>query len=93
MENLNLNNQNILCINGAKKIVSCTQSQAVIDTDSKRIILTGTNIEVKKLNLEENEICLYGLFSNIKFSDKHEKKSLLKRIFKWYFMKHYLSQN
>ena len=82
MFNLNLSEQNILAIQGAKKILSCTQSQAVIETDRKRIVVSGTEIEVKKLNLENGEVCLYGLFSNIKFADEQEKKSLLKRIFK-----------
>ena len=82
MENLNLNCQNILTIQGAKKILSCTQSQAIIETDKKRIVATGNSIEVKQLNLENKEVCLYGIFSNIKLTDESEKKSLLKRIFK-----------
>ena len=82
MENLNLNSQNILSIQGAKKILSCTQSQAVIETDKKKIIATGSAIEVKKLNLENGEVCIYGIFSNIKLTDESEKKGLIKRIFK-----------
>jgi hypothetical protein len=82
MENLNLNSQNFLTIQGAKKILSCTQSQALIETENKKIILSGNSIEVKKLNLENCEVCLYGLFTNIKFCDETEKKGLLKRIFK-----------
>ena len=82
MENLNLNSQNILQIQGAKKILSCTQSQALIETDKKKIIATGSMIEVKKLNLENGEVYLFGNFTNIKLSDETEKKGLLKRIFK-----------
>ncbi len=82
MENLSLNKDNILEVNGAKKVVSCTQGQAVIETTSKKLIITGNEIEVKKLNLENGEICLFGKFSNIKLVDEGEKKPLLKRIFK-----------
>ena len=82
MENLNLNSQNLLTIQGAKKVLSCTQTQAVIQTDNKKIIASGNSIEVKKLNLENCEVCIYGIFSNIKFCDETEKKGLLKRIFK-----------
>lgn len=82
MQNLCLNEHNILSLQGAKKILSCTQSQAVIETDKKKIIATGSEIEVKKLNLENGEVCLYGLFTNIKLSDEQEKKPFLKRIFK-----------
>lgn len=79
---MTLNNQNELCLNGAKKIISCSPNQAVIDTDTKRIVFSGNQIEVKKLDLDNSEVCLHGTFYNIKFLDHAEKKTLLKRIFK-----------
>ena len=82
MKNLNINEQNLLTIQGARKILSCTQSQAVIETDKKRIVVSGNDIEVKNLNLENCEVCLFGHFSNLKFIEEHEKKPFLKRIFK-----------
>ena len=82
MKNLSLNNENDLYLSGVKKIIACSPNQAAVDTDTKRIIFTGNQIEVKKLDLENNEICLHGTFANIKFLDHAEKKTLLKRIFK-----------
>lgn len=81
MEIINLSENN-LSISGAKKVISCTQSQAVIETTEKRIVVTGNEIEVKKLNLENGEVCLFGKFTNLKLSSEQEKKPLLKRIFK-----------
>lgn len=81
MFNLNLSGDNLLQIQGAKKVLSCTPTQAVVAAD-KKIIISGNSIEVKKLNLENEEICLAGVFSNIKFAAEEEKKSFLKRIFK-----------
>ena len=82
MENLILNSDNILSIKGAKKIISCTQCQAIIETTEKKIVVSGTSIEVKKLNLEDGEVSLWGFFNNIKLNDEKEKRTLLKRIFK-----------
>ena len=74
---------NITTIRGATKVVSSTQNQAVIEVGERCLIFSGNNIEVKKLNLEEEEVCLEGVFENIKFTSTGLKKGgLLKRIFK-----------
>lgn len=79
---LHLEGENIL-IKGATKVASSTESQAVIEIGEKCILLSGENIEVKKLNLEEGEVCLSGVFSMIKLGEaKGKKGSLIKRIFK-----------
>ncbi len=73
----------VLQIKGATKVASSTPTQAVVEMGGSAIILTGNNIEVKKLNLEEGEVVLQGKFQLIKFSESAASKgSLLKRIFK-----------
>lgn len=70
-------------ISGATKIVSSTQTQAVIETENDGIIISGSDIEVKGLDLEKGETIISGKFSNIKFSKAKEKKiPFVKRIFK-----------
>lgn len=74
---------NILQIKGATRVVSTTQSQAVVEAGGKMMVVGGSGIEVKKLNLEEMEVWLQGEFSLIKLAAAHGKKQpLLKRIFK-----------
>ena len=82
MKNLSLDSEKNLCISGVKKVISCTQTQAVIETETEKIVITGNEIEAKKIDLQNGEVCLYGNFSNIKLQAGSEKKSLLKRIFK-----------
>lgn len=72
----------ILQVKGATKVVSSTSSQAVVEMGERCVVLTGEKIEVKKLNLDEGEVCLFGEFSTIKFTQASVKKGLLKRIFK-----------
>ena len=73
----------LLLIKGATKIISSTQTQAVVETGENAIVLTGTNIEAKELNLEEGEVCFNGKFSLIKLNEAiGQKTPLLKRIFK-----------
>ena len=71
-----------LLLQGLTKVVSSSQSQAVVQCGDSLIVLTGGNIEVKKLELEKGEVCLEGDFVNIKLSAQREKQSFLKRIFK-----------
>lgn len=83
MENiLHLEGEN-LQIKGATKVVSSTPSQAVIEVKEKIIVVSGNDIEVKKLSLEEGEVDLKGKFTMIKFSSAGDKKQpFIKRIFK-----------
>ena len=69
-------------IDGAKKVVSSTSNNAVVETENETIFLSGSEIEVKKLNLEEGEVVLQGKFTSLKFGVPSEKKSFLKKIFK-----------
>ena len=74
---------NELEIKGATKVVSSTQNQAVVETKNEQVVILGNEIEVKKLNLEEEVVCLIGKFSAVKFSSAQApKQRLLKRIFK-----------
>lgn len=82
VKNLILNGDN-LTLSGATKIVSSSQTQVIIETSEEGVLLTGNDIEVKSLNLEEGSVELSGKFSMIKFGISTGKKPpLLKRIFK-----------
>lgn len=74
---------NLLQIKGATKVISSTQTQAVIQTGDCALVISGTEIEVKSLNLDDGIVCLYGKFGDIKLSHAGGKRQpFLKRIFK-----------
>lgn len=77
-----IDDQKNIIIKGAKRVVSSTNNQAVVEILNSCICITGSEIEVKKLDLNNGEVSFNGVVSNIKFSDKVEKISLFKRIFK-----------
>lgn len=81
MKLLHLEGESLL-LQGVTKVISSSQTQAVLQCGENVIVLTGNNIEVKKLELESGEVCLQGNFVNIKLSAQKEKQPLLKRIFK-----------
>ena len=82
MQSLYIEDRKKLVVKGATKIISSTDSQAVVELSENTIIITGSSLEITKLNLEEQEVNFSGTINSIKYTQKAEKKSLLKRIFK-----------
>lgn len=80
--NLVLSGDNLEIL-GATKVVSSSPTQAVVETKDGGILISGSDIEVKKLNLDEGQVAFSGKFSMLKFGTVSGKKTpLLKRIFK-----------
>ena len=83
MNNLiTIENQNNISINGATKVSSSTASQAVVEASETTIIISGSELEVKKLDLDNKEVSFAGKITNLRFTGKSEKQPFLKRIFK-----------
>ena len=87
MQSILLEDKTKLTVKGATKILSSTSNQAIIQLHEQNLIVLGQNIEITKLNLENKEVCFSGNVVSIKFSQKAEKKGLIKRIFKWFYIK------
>ncbi len=82
-QSISIENNEMITIKGATRVSSSTQSQAVVETASNTIVISGNDIEVKKLNLESQEVCFSGKFSNVKLASLSSGKTpILKRIFK-----------
>lgn len=82
-ECLTVENYEKIELQGATKVVSATTTQAVVETSTKTIIVTGANLEITKLDLDNHLVCMSGSISNLKFSlSSGQKPGLLKRIFK-----------
>ena len=67
---------------GATRVIASTAKEAVIEIEGGIITVSGNNLEVTKLDLDNREVKFSGQINNVKFSDKREKVGLLKRIFK-----------
>lgn len=83
IECLTIENYEKVELKGATKVVSATTNQAVVETASKTIVISGENLEITRLDLDNQLICLSGKIANVKFSTSSgQKPSFLKRIFK-----------
>lgn len=82
MENICIEDRKKASILGATKVISSTSTQAVIEVENCNLIISGNNIEVTKLDLENKEVVFSGEFSAIKYIKKAEKIGMFKRLFK-----------
>ncbi len=82
MEQITIENRKKLDITGATKMLSSTGTQAVVEVGDCNVIISGTNIEITKLDLENKQVSFNGDINAIKYSRKAEKVGLVKRLFK-----------
>jgi len=82
MQSIYIEDRKKINLVGATKIISSTSTQAVVEMNDTTLIIQGTSLEITKLNLDNNEVSFVGDFVCAKYTNKAEKKSLFKRIFK-----------
>ena len=75
-----LDNRKHLSMTGIDKVISIKPELLQVKSVLGDIIITGQNIEVIKLDLDQHSITLNGKFDSIKYIES--KKPLLKKIFK-----------
>ena len=81
-EKIVLDNRKLLTIIGATKVVSSTNTQAVVEVGDTNVLICGNELEVVKLDLEDKEVEFSGNITSFKYINKKENTPLLKRIFK-----------
>jgi len=85
-QRLSLVDRKVLTITGVEKMISVKPDLLQISTNFGTMQIIGANMEVSKLDLEDKVLEVKGLISQIKYLDD-KKLPLLKRIFKWYFIR------
>lgn len=83
MENkLTLINQTNLTITGIKKAIVISETALALELDSTSLQISGSSMEVKKLDVESGILEVEGKINLIKYVGVKEKINLFKRIFK-----------
>ena len=82
MELISIEDRKKIVIKGATKVISSTTNQAVIEIGDTNLIISGTDLEVIKLDLENKLVEFTGNIIALKYSKKAEKTGLIKRWFK-----------
>ena len=82
LSTISLTNRNLLKINGAEGVTNLTENDAVIVVAGDNLIIKGEKLKAEKLSVETGELLISGYFISLKFEEKKEKQSFIKKIFK-----------
>lgn len=77
---LNLANQKTLTITGIEKVFAMNPNQIELLVCGQKLLVTGQNLEVERLDVENGMIKVKGQVDSLKYN--HKKEKLFKRIFK-----------
>ncbi len=81
MQNIiTLNNRENLNILGVTKVYGVSQTEVLVEIEGEKLSISGENMEVQTLDVENKTLIITGKVNSMKFSAP--KVPLLKRIFK-----------
>ena len=69
-------------VTGVTQVIAIEEKEVRLVVGEKTLLLTGNRFNAEKLSLDEGVLVLSGEVSTVKYADKAEAKSLLKRLFK-----------
>lgn len=80
---ISLKNRSDLLISGVEQIYSFNDKKVDVQTCEGRLVIEGEQLDMNKLNLEENLISVQGTINSIVYSkSKKTQESFLKKVFK-----------
>lgn len=75
-------NREFLTITGIKKVLAVSESSISLTLESSTLNILGSNMEVKKLDVDSGILEVGGRIDNIKYLGLKEKLGFIRRIFK-----------
>lgn len=80
---INLKDRSSLVISGVDHIYSFNDKKVELLTSLGRLIVEGENLDMNKLNLEENIISVEGTINSLNYAkEKKPEEKFLKKVFK-----------
>ncbi len=77
---LNLVNRTKLTLTGVERVIATSETRVFLTVSASALKISGSNIQVEKLDVENGVLKLEGMIDEIKYNQK--KEPFLKRLFK-----------
>lgn len=77
---VNLHNRKTISITGVEKVVSVNENQIQLVVLLNTLTITGSSLEVHKLDVDNGILIVNGTINSFKYNDK--KENFIKRVFK-----------
>jgi len=82
IDNIYLKNRKNITIEGIIEIISSNENEIITRLKDTNLLVSGSNIHITKLDIEEGLLCADGDFNMIKYG---KTNNFFKRLFKWKF--------
>lgn len=79
---LELDGHQLLSVWGVKGVPAFGDKEIKIQLENESLLVTGQNLEIKLLNLDQGQVIAKGCVTGLKYSSGGVEKGFLKRIFK-----------
>lgn len=76
---LSLENRNAAAMTGVQEVLAFDENQVILMTEAGEIALTGENLHVTKLMLEEGQLTVEGRLDSIFYTQRRERRGLFRR--------------
>lgn len=77
-----LENRKDLQMSGISKVISVNESEANLVVNGTKLHISGTEMSIEKLDVNEGILNLSGNINEIRYTGKNVKTSFFKRLFK-----------
>jgi len=78
-QHITMENRERLKVTGVNDVESFNEDIIIVSTELGKLIIKGSNLKVNNLSLENSELLIEGLINYIEYTNKRNKRSLLKR--------------
>ena len=82
MTSLSLENREVLNITGIKRVRTTEPNSIIADLENCLIIISGSNMSVQSLSIDNGTLDITGLINSIKYTTNHSKRFSIKNLFK-----------
>ena len=79
---LELDGHQLLSVWGVKRVPAFGDKEIKIQLENESLLVTGQDLEIKLLNLDQGQVIAKGYVTGLKYSSGGVEKGFLKRIFK-----------
>ncbi len=79
--NIILENRNKLSISGVEDVESFDEKEISLYTSQGRLLITGDDLKVDKLSVEEGELTVSGRLDSFEYSGDNDRRSFLSKLF------------
>lgn len=76
---LSMENRQRAALTGVSEVLAFDENQVILMTESGEIALTGDNLHVTRLMLEEGQLTVEGRLDSIFYTQRNQRRGLFRR--------------